>query len=92
MIEQFKIRPSHHPARLPNPTDPPTSDYCYCRQNFTPAFGSNTVLRLNRTTAVKTGTTNDFQDNWTVGYTPDLVVGMWVGNVNNTPMYDVDEE
>jgi len=35
---------------------------------------------------VKTGTTNDFRDNWTVGYTPDLVVGVWVGNTDYTPM------
>lgn len=36
--------------------------------------------------SVKTGTTNDFKDNWTVGYTPDYVVGVWVGNNDNTPM------
>jgi membrane peptidoglycan carboxypeptidase len=36
--------------------------------------------------AVKTGTTNDFRDNWTMGYTPDLVVGVWVGNADYSPM------
>ncbi|MBY0472970.1 PBP1A family penicillin-binding protein [Patescibacteria group bacterium] len=36
--------------------------------------------------AVKTGTTNDYKDAWTIGYTPNLVVGMWVGNNDNTPM------
>ena len=36
-----------------------------------PAFGSNSVLRLPFRVAVKTGTTNDFRDNWTLGYTPD---------------------
>lgn len=36
--------------------------------------------------AVKTGTTNDYKDAWTIGYTPNLVVGMWVGNNNNKPM------
>jgi membrane carboxypeptidase/penicillin-binding protein PbpC len=39
--------------------------------------------------AVKTGTTSDFRDNWTVGFTPDVVVGVWVGNADNHPMRDV---
>ncbi|MBV9258463.1 MAG: hypothetical protein JO215_10630, partial [Ktedonobacteraceae bacterium] len=42
-----------------------------------------------RPAAVKTGTTNDFRDNWTVGYTTDYVMGVWAGNDNNTPMIDV---
>jgi membrane peptidoglycan carboxypeptidase len=37
-------------------------------------------------TSVKTGTTNDYRDNWTMGYTRNLVVGVWVGNTDNTPM------
>ncbi|MCB8945667.1 MAG: transglycosylase domain-containing protein [Ardenticatenaceae bacterium] len=53
------------------------------------SFGENSILQLDRTAAVKTGTTNDFHDNWTVGYTPDLVVGVWVGNANNQPMLGV---
>jgi penicillin-binding protein 1C len=36
--------------------------------------------------AIKTGTTNDYRDVWTVGYTPSLVVGAWAGNSDNTPM------
>ncbi|MCL5017073.1 MAG: PBP1A family penicillin-binding protein [Patescibacteria group bacterium] len=36
--------------------------------------------------ALKTGTTNDYHDAWTVGYTPDFVVGVWAGNNDNTPM------
>ncbi len=52
----------------------------------TPAFGPNSVLNLPFTAAAKTGTTNDFRDNWTVGYTPDVVVGVWVGNADYTPM------
>ena len=60
-----------------------------------PAFGEGSVLRLacsgercqgNRPAAVKTGTTTDWRDNWTVGYTPDLVTGVWVGNADNQPM------
>jgi penicillin-binding protein 1C len=52
----------------------------------TPAFGRNSVLNLPFPAAVKTGTTNDFRDNWTMGYTPDLAVGVWVGNADYTPM------
>jgi 1A family penicillin-binding protein len=55
----------------------------------TPAFGPNSVLKLSRPAAVKTGTTNDWRDNWTVGYTPDLVAGVWVGNSDNTPMAEI---
>jgi membrane peptidoglycan carboxypeptidase len=39
--------------------------------------------------AAKTGTTDDFRDNWTIGYTPDVVVGVWVGNANNEKMNKV---
>lgn len=52
----------------------------------TPAFGPNSVLNLPFPAAVKTGTTNDFRDNWTLGYTPDLAVGVWVGNADNSQM------
>ncbi len=50
------------------------------------AFGLNSVLRLSRPAAAKTGTTTDWRDNWTVGYTPDLVAGVWVGNADGEPM------
>jgi penicillin-binding protein 1C len=50
-------------------------------------FGDNSLLVIpNKTVAVKTGTTNDKRDNWTVGYTKDIVVVVWVGNNDNTPM------
>lgn len=51
-----------------------------------PMFGSNSILNLPFAAAVKTGTTNDYRDNWTVGYTPDLVTGVWFGNADYTPM------
>lgn len=51
-----------------------------------PMFGYNSVLNLPFPAAAKTGTTNDFRDNWTIGYTPDFVVGVWVGNADYTPM------
>jgi penicillin-binding protein 1C len=52
----------------------------------TPMFGANSVLNLPFPAAAKTGTTNDFRDNWTLGYTPDLAVGVWIGNADYTPM------
>jgi membrane peptidoglycan carboxypeptidase len=67
----------------------------------TPSFGVDSILKLTRPAAVKTGTTTDFRDNWTVGYTAagpadsgpgssrGLVVGVWTGNADNEPMRDV---
>jgi len=49
-------------------------------------FGRNSALNLSFQVAAKTGTTNDFRDNWTLGYTPDLATGVWVGNADYTPM------
>ncbi|MGQ9849134.1 MAG: transglycosylase domain-containing protein [Aggregatilineaceae bacterium] len=51
-------------------------------------FGRGWPLELQggRPAAVKTGTSNDSRDVWTVGYTPQLTVGVWVGNSDNTPM------
>jgi len=50
-------------------------------------FGSKNALTLSdRPVAAKTGTTNDYRDAWTIGYTPSLVTGVWVGNANNTKM------
>lgn len=52
-----------------------------------PGFGTNSLLNIaNHQVAVKTGTTNDKRDNWTIGYTPSYVVVTWVGNNDNTPM------
>jgi membrane carboxypeptidase/penicillin-binding protein PbpC len=52
-------------------------------------FGLNSTLKLDRPAAVKTGTTTNFHDNWTIGYTPDLLVGVWVGNSGHEAMHDV---
>lgn len=50
-------------------------------------FGNNSQLKIpGQVVSVKTGTTNDFKDNWTIGYTPSVLVTTWVGNDNNTPM------
>ncbi len=56
------------------------------------AFGRNSLLKRNfedRPIAAKTGTTNNFRDNWTVGFTPQLATTVWVGNNDNTEMKDV---
>ena len=54
-----------------------------------PEFGPNSVLNLPFPAAVKTGTTTDWRDNWTVGYSTRRIVGVWVGNADNSPMVDV---
>ncbi len=51
-----------------------------------PVFGYNSILNLPFPAAAKTGTSNDARDNWTLGYTPDLAVGVWVGNPDYSPM------
>ena len=53
-------------------------------------FGPRSLINIpGRTIAVKTGTTNDKRDNWTVGWTPSVVVGVWVGNNDNSSMKEV---
>ena len=66
------------------------SDILSDDQARTLAFGSNSTLKLDRSAAVKTGTTNNFHDNWTIGYTPDLVIGVWVGNAGYESMRNVN--
>jgi membrane peptidoglycan carboxypeptidase len=54
------------------------------------AFGSNSDLVIpGHRVAAKTGTTNDFRDNLTVGFTPNLAVAVWVGNADHSPMLHV---
>ena len=51
------------------------------------SFGTSSVLNVRgKTVSVKTGTTNNLRDNWTIGYTRDRLVSVWVGNNDNTPM------
>ncbi|HAE36431.1 MAG: Penicillin-binding protein, 1A family [Candidatus Nomurabacteria bacterium GW2011_GWF2_35_66] len=53
----------------------------------TPTFGAKSILNIpGHEVAVKTGTTNNNKDAWTIGYTPSVAVGVWVGNNDNTPM------
>jgi penicillin-binding protein 1C len=54
-----------------------------------PAFGARSPLETGLPAAVKTGTTTDWRDNWTLGYTTASVVGVWVGNADGAPMRGV---
>src|ERR1051325_7650953 len=53
------------------------------------AFGMNSALRFNYPVACKTGTSSDFRDNWTIGFTPEFSVGVWAGNFDGSPMREV---
>jgi penicillin-binding protein 1C len=55
-----------------------------------PIFGENSRLNLSRPAAAKTGTTTNFRDNWTVGFTKYLVAGVWAGNNDGRPMRNAD--
>jgi penicillin-binding protein 1C len=50
------------------------------------SFGRNSVLKFPFPVAAKTGTSQDFHDNWVIGYTKDFTVGVWVGNFDRTPL------
>jgi membrane peptidoglycan carboxypeptidase len=63
-------------------------DFGYCNPLNLHTDGSCYGLVLP--SAAKTGTTDDFRDNWTVGYTSDYVLGVWVGNDNNSPMININ--
>ena len=52
----------------------------------TPGYGANSPLYISESVAVKTGTSNDYRDAWILGYSPSLVIGVWTGNNDNSPM------
>jgi membrane peptidoglycan carboxypeptidase len=52
-------------------------------------FAPGNPMEMPRPAAAKTGTTDMYRDNWTIGYTPNLVTGVWVGNSNNEPMHNI---
>lgn len=54
-----------------------------------PGFSEKSPLVLSHPAAIKTGTTTDWHDNWTIGYTPSYTVGVWVGNNDNHPMREI---
>ena len=84
VLEEFKDK-----ARevLPKNSALTISDILSDNVARTPTFGANSLLKIgSNDVAVKTGTTNSNRDAWTVGYTPSVVVGVWAGNNDNTPM------
>ena len=83
-------------ARLPRSESVIRPEHAYLvtsilsdNQARVPTFGTNSILNLTFPAAVTTGTTYDHRDAWTIGYTPDIVVGVWVGNLDQTKMIDV---
>ncbi|MCC5638529.1 transglycosylase domain-containing protein [Nostoc sp. CHAB 5844] len=75
---------------LPNPTTwQLITDMLSDRHARATAFGVDSVLNLPFPTSVKTGTSSNFRDTWTVGFTTDYTVATWVGNFNGEPMRQV---
>jgi 1A family penicillin-binding protein len=84
ILEEFNSKPQQ--ILKPNTTHI-LSSILSDNEARTPTFGANSVLKIpGREVAVKTGTTNDNKDAWTIGYTPSVAVGVWVGNNDNKPM------
>jgi 1A family penicillin-binding protein len=84
ILEEFKADPTQalsvNAART-------VSDVLSDNVARTPAYGARSFLYFdNWDIAAKTGTTNDFRDVWVVGYTPNLAVGTWAGNNDNSPI------
>ncbi len=85
ILEEYKDRPE----QILNPnTTRILADILTDNNARIPTYGANSALVLPEgiQAAVKTGTTNDNKDAWTIGYTPSVVVGVWVGNNDNIPM------
>ena len=84
IVEQFNNNPEEV---IPSEVARNITDILADNKARTPEFGSDSALYFpGKDVAVKTGTTNDYRDVWTVGYTPNITVGMWAGNNNNTSM------
>ncbi len=82
-------KPTHYPMRqvINEGTAYIISDILSDNNARMLAFGPTSALEIpGYTVAVKTGTTDDKKDNWTVGYTPEFLVATWVGNNDNSPM------
>jgi penicillin-binding protein 1C len=89
----------HRPYRLlANPTLPPSTRLCDPRACWliadmladnharSAAFGLNSYLAFDFPVACKTGTSSNYRDNWVIGFTPEYSVGVWVGNMDGSPM------
>lgn len=78
------------PRRIGDPSDwQLVTDMLADRNARSHSFGHGSVLELPFPAAVKTGTSSDFHDTWTVGFTRDYTVGVWVGNFDGSPMRGV---
>ncbi len=85
-----KFNPTEGPQVLSNEIAYLISDILSDNNARIQAFGPSSSLHIpGYAVAVKTGTTNDMRDNWTVGYTPNIAVGVWVGNNDNSEMSSV---
>lgn len=83
-VEEFKI---HSTQVLDEDVAEKISDILSDNNARAPIFGANSSLYFpGKEVAVKTGTTNDYKDVWVIGYTPNIAVGAWAGNNNNTSM------
>lgn len=83
-LEKFEVKSSEV---MPEETTLKISNILSDNTARTPLYGNRSLLYFeNRDVAVKTGTTNDYRDAWTVGYSPNIAVGAWVGNNDNSPM------
>jgi 1A family penicillin-binding protein len=84
VLEEFTANPRDV---LPKNTALILSDILSDNAARTPTFGANSPLNIPEyQVAVKTGTTNNNKDAWTIGYTPTIAVGVWAGNNDNVPM------
>jgi membrane peptidoglycan carboxypeptidase len=84
VIEEFSQR---NERVLPENIALTISDILSDEEARVPAFGRGSYLYFGgRDVAVKTGTTNDYRDAWIIGYTPNISVGTWAGNNDNTSM------
>lgn len=89
VIEQYKppSSPIFGKKVLPSNVTFIISDILADNQARAAAFGTNSELKIDKQhVSVKTGTTNDYRDNWTIGYTPSYLVAVWVGNNDNSKM------
>ncbi|MBX3013979.1 MAG: transglycosylase domain-containing protein [Caldilineaceae bacterium] len=83
----YALPQARPPAQIISPASAfLVTDILSDNQARTPAFGANSRLNISRPAAVKTGTSSDWRDNWTVGYTRYLVAGVWAGNSNGQAM------
>ncbi len=84
VLEQFTPKPQES---LPSGIAETISDVLADNIAKIPAYGVDSPLFFaGKHVASKTGTTNDYKDAWSIGYTPEIAVGTWAGNNDNTPM------